>query len=276
MAGLDRLVAEQAVQVDAAQLRTAVDDYAHAVTPDSLTARQKRAWRTRRLNATRTGDDGGTLEARLDKIGMETVLTALAPLAAPGNEDDDRTPEQRRADALVELARRMSDGGGLPETGGQRPHVTVVVDLPTLLGQQGAPAAQLDHLGAVTGKTARRLACDAAVNRVITNARSQILEVSRATRTLTSVQRRALAVRDSGCVSCRAPVAWCQGHHCAHWADGGSTDLDNLVLLCTQCHHHVHERGWYMTRFCEPKMGPFASRVCAVVLDRYLLREARQ
>ncbi|MGH8887654.1 MAG: DUF222 domain-containing protein [Egibacteraceae bacterium] len=104
MAGLDRLVAEQAAQVDAGQLRCAVDGYAHAVAPDSLAARQQRAWATRRLHATRTPDDGAVLEARLDKAGAETVLTALAPLAPPRGEHDDRTPEQRRADALVELA----------------------------------------------------------------------------------------------------------------------------------------------------------------------------
>jgi hypothetical protein len=67
---------------------------------------------------TRTPDDGGRFEAKLDKVGAKTVLAALAPLAAPHHADDDRTPEQRRADALVELARRSLDAGDLPETGG--------------------------------------------------------------------------------------------------------------------------------------------------------------
>ena len=240
LAGLDQLVADTGAATDAAGLRAAVDDYSHRVAADSLAARQERAWRTRRLNATRTADDGGALDARLDKIGLETVLTALAPLAAPRGEDDDRTPEQRRADALVELARRSLDGGGLPETGGVRPHVTVVVDLPALLGEPGAPAAQLDRLGAISGDAARRLACDAGICRVITNGRSQILDAGRSTRTVTPAQRRALAVRDGGCVKCRAPVAWCEAHRPrqppppAHpkGIDLGPTDLDNLCLLC--------------------------------------------
>jgi hypothetical protein len=100
-------------------------------------------------------------EASLDKAGCETVLTALAPLSVPTGEGDERTAEQRRADALVELARRALDRGDLPESGGVRPHVTVVIDLPTLLLAQGADAAQLDRLGAISGETARRLACDA-------------------------------------------------------------------------------------------------------------------
>jgi len=159
-----------------------VDDYAHSVTPGSLAARQERARRTRRLNGSRTADGAISLEGRLDPIDGETVLTALAPLAAPRGEDDDRTPEQRRADALVELARRSLDQGALPKVGGVRPHVTVVVDLPTLLGQPGAPAAQLDRLGAISGDAARRLACDAGICRVITNGRSQILDAGRSDR----------------------------------------------------------------------------------------------
>jgi Domain of unknown function (DUF222)/HNH endonuclease len=244
--GLDRLVATRGAGTDAAQLRSVVDDYAHAVAPESLAARQERAWRSRRLNLTRTPDDGARLDAKLDKVGAETVLAALAPLAAPQGERDDRTPEQRRADALVELARRSLDAGGLPEVGGVRPHVTVVVDLPTLLGAQGAAPAQLDRFGAVCGQTARRLACDAGVSRVLTNGPSQIVDVGRATRTVSPAQRRALAVRDQGCVGCHAPLAWCEAHHLIHWVNNGPTNLDNLVLLCTRCHHNVHERKWQL------------------------------
>ncbi|MGC5249099.1 HNH endonuclease, partial [Gordonia sp. DT219] len=29
-----------------------------------------------------------------------------------------------------------------------------------------------------------------------------------------------------------------------HWIDGGATDLDNGCLLCTSCHHDVHDSGW--------------------------------
>jgi hypothetical protein len=123
-----------------------------------------------------------------------------------------------------------------------------VVDLPTLLLQHGADAAQLDRLGAISGETARRLACDAAVSRVITNGPSQILDAGRTARTVTPAQRRALAVRDRGCVGCRAPVAWCEAHHVVHWLDLGPTDLSNLVLLCIRCHHNVHERRWRLAR----------------------------
>jgi hypothetical protein len=83
LVGLDALVTEAAGETDTAGLRSVVDHYAHVVAPDSLAKREERAWRTRRLNTTPTPDDGTVLEAKLDKVGAEIVLTALAPLAAP-------------------------------------------------------------------------------------------------------------------------------------------------------------------------------------------------
>jgi hypothetical protein len=78
----------------------------------------------------------------------------------------------------------------------------------------------------------------------------QPLEVGRATRVVQPAQRAALAVRDAGCVfpGCERPLAWCDGHHLWHWADGGPTDLSNLALLCRAHHRAVHEGGWQLTR----------------------------
>lgn len=57
--------------------------------------------------------------------------------------------------------------------------------------------------------------------------------------------RRALRVRDKGC---RFPgctnTRFIDGHHIKHWADGGETSLDNLVMLCRHHHHLVHEGGF--------------------------------
>ena len=42
----------------------------------------------------------------------------------------------------------------------------------------------------------------------------------------------------------RRQAAWCQAHHIVHWADGGPTSVDNMVLLCSKCHHKVHDNDW--------------------------------
>ncbi|MGH8933888.1 MAG: DUF222 domain-containing protein, partial [Egibacteraceae bacterium] len=141
---------------------------------------------------------------------------------------------------LVELARRGLDRGDLPDVGGAKPHVTVVVRLESLRGEDGAAPATLDRLGALSGEAARRMCCDAGISRVVTAGASQVLDAGRETRVVSPAQRRALAVRDRGCVGCRAPVAWCEAHHVIHWIDHGPTNLDNLVLLCGACHRDVH------------------------------------
>ncbi|MPZ89795.1 MAG: DUF222 domain-containing protein [Nitriliruptorales bacterium] len=270
-AGLDQLVVQTGSDVDAARLRTAVDAYAHRTAPESLAERERRAWESRRLSVSRTAEGGVALDGRLDVLGGETVVTALAALSAPRGADDDRSAEQRHADALVTLSRQALDQGELPIVGAVRPHVTVVVPLETVqtartgtgaateTGTAQDPVAQpgvgggpamLDRLGAISGEAARMLACDAGIVRVITAGASQPLDAGRETRVVSPAQRRALAVRDRGCIGCAAPVGWCEAHHVTHWFDWGDTDLDNLVLVCGGCHRDIHDRGW------KPVRGP--------------------
>ena len=55
--------------------------------------------------------------------------------------------------------------------------------------------------------------------------------------------RKLLAVRDLGCTArrCSVPPAFCDAHHLVRSADGGSTTVENLVLLCRFHHRQVHE-----------------------------------
>ena len=78
--------------------------------------------------------------------------------------------------------------------------------------------------------------------RVVTNGRSEILDLGRKTRVVTTAQRRALVLRDGGCAfpGCDRPPEWCDAHHIIHWLDRGPTDLDNLVLLCRRHHRLIH------------------------------------
>jgi Domain of unknown function (DUF222)/HNH endonuclease len=98
--------------------------------------------------------------------------------------------------------------------------------------------------GAVLGPdAARRLACDASLTRVVLGPESQPLDVGRRTRLIPPAVRTALVVRDRGCThpGCDRGPQWTDAHHIQHWADGGSTSLENLVLLCREHHRSVHE-----------------------------------
>ena len=116
-----------------------------------------------------------------------------------------------------------------------------------------APAVRgqtvLDEAGGihVSAETARRLACDAATVGMRHGPAGEILDVGRRTRTISPALRRALQARDRRCrfPGCRHRRV--DAHHIEHWADGGRTALDNLVLLCRRHHRAVHEEGFRVT-----------------------------
>jgi hypothetical protein len=107
-------------------------------------------------------------------------------------------------------------------------------------------AATLDTGERITTATARRLACDAQLLPVVLGGSGQVLDTGRARRLATGPLRRAVIARDRGCAfpDCDRPPRWCDCHHLISWADGGRTDLDNLVLLCRRHHRLAHRRDW--------------------------------
>ena len=183
------------------------------------------------------------VDGDLDPETGESLLTALrAVLDAESRSGaaDDRTPAQRRADALGEICRQWLDLAERPAVAGERPHVTVTVDADTLASRRGA--GELDHAGPVDVDAVRALACDASVMRVVMSGRAEPLDVGRRTPVVPPSMRRAVIVRDRRCrfPGCDRPHTWCDAHHVVHWADGGPTALANLLLLCRRHHRMVH------------------------------------
>src|SRR5438105_6397175 len=142
------------------------------------------------------------LDGDLDPETGETILTALrAVLDAESrsrDEDDDRTPAQRRADALGEICRQWLDLADRPTVGGEKPHVTVTVDVDTMRDGVGR-SSELDHVGPVGPETSRRLSCDASITRVVMAAPSEPLDVGRRTPVVPPAMRRAVIMRDRHC-----------------------------------------------------------------------------
>jgi hypothetical protein len=233
------------------------------VDPDRL------SFERRRLHVSRSLDRMVRVDGDLDPETGECLLTALravmdAEARSPGTDEDPRTPAQRRADALGEVCRRWLDRPDRPMVAGERPHVTLTVGVETLrsgarssnergaTGGEATPPAgrapELDHAGAVGHLAARRIACDADLMRVVLAGASQPLDVGRRTKIVSPALRRAVIVRDVGCrfPGCGRPHAWCDAHHVRHWADGGPTSLENLILLCRRHHRLVHQGGFTM------------------------------
>ena len=104
---------------------------------------------------------------------------------------------------------------------------------------RGVPrGALLDAGTSISPGDLRRLACDADILPMILGGDSEILDVGRSQRLVTSSIRVALTLRDKGCVfpGCHTPATACHAHHLLPWWAGGSTSLENLALVCA--HHH--------------------------------------
>ena len=210
------------------------------------------------------------VDGDLDPETGETLLTALSAVLDAGSRsrghDDIRTPAQRRADALGEICRQWLDRTDRPSVAGERPHVTVTVASDALRGDAGV-TSELDHAGPIDPETARRIACDASVMRVVMSGRSQPLDVGRRTPVIPPAMRRAVIVRDRCCrfPGCDRPQTWCDAHHVVHWADGGPTALPNLLLLCRRHHRLVHGPGGFRLELLDGR--PVFRRLDGSVLD---------
>ena len=189
-----------------------------------------------------------TYQLILDPAGAAALEAAIGPLSAPvpgpDGERDSRSPQTRRGQALVEVCRRATSAGDRPPSG-----VKTTLMLTMSYDDLAARVAAATVVGSAQGgsliapETVRRLACDAAIIPAVLGGRGEILDQGRSARLATSGQLAALWLRDAGCTfpGCTTPAHWCDAHHLVHWADGGTSDLDNLALLCGR-HHSVAHR----------------------------------
>jgi len=239
------ILVEAAKEVDPRRLRRATIMLRHCLEPDEVLRDAKEQHERRFLHVSQTFDGMFRVDGQLDAEGGATLQTAINSVMGPPAADDQRTPAQRRADAWVDMARRQLDAGQLPQVGGQKPHLMVTVDVTTLTRQPGSPAAELEWAQEIPAETARRLACDCTITPVFRGAESHQVHAGRTSRVIPPSMRRALIARDKHCrfPGCDRPVAWTQGHHLKHWADGGPTLIFNLALLCGRHHHLTHEGG---------------------------------
>jgi hypothetical protein len=247
---------ERALESSVSRFRHLCHHACHAGDPAAYAEEQALFVAERSLSLTPCEDGGYVLGGKLDAVGGATLRTALEPLAKPSGRDDDRDRARRLADALVELAEHALDSGRIPSTASQRAHLQVTTSFETLLGSLGAPAAELEFSLPISARTVARLACDCNLTRVLLDADSAVIDVGRSKRVVSGSTRRALNLRDrhSAWPGCCRPANWTAAHHLKYWTRGGSTDLDNLVLLCHRHHWMVHEGGWQLVKDDEGRL----------------------
>jgi hypothetical protein len=220
--------------------------YRHAADRKGYEAEQNELVEKRKLTISTCEDGAVLVNGVLDPVGGAALITAIEPLARKSGAHDDRSLERRRADALVELA----------SGGGSQAQIQVTSSIETLLGLVGAPGAEMEFSLPVSSTTMERLACDSGIARVLLDSESTVIDVGRSKRVVSEPARRALTARDGHCrwPGCDRPASWSAAHHVVHWIHGGTTDLDNLILLCHRHHRMVHEGGWQIVRGDDGRM----------------------
>lgn len=274
---MEEMLVEHAQGLTSDALRKLLLEAEARLDPDGAAPREGTAHAARRLTFRRDRDGGVSFSGWLDAESAAPVLTAIDSSVTgilrrreQGADEamrDDRSVVQMQADVLVDLARHGLGCEQVPT----RPTSTVVVrmaldDLLAATGvrplRQGAAEghvpgepdgvagcavgfATIDGVEQpVTAGMVRRMAADADIIPMVLGTGSECLDVGYRYRSFTPAQRVALAERDGGCAFCGAPPGHTVAHHIRWWSQGGRTDLDNGILLCTRCHHRIHDDGW--------------------------------
>ncbi len=126
----------------------------------------------------------------------------------------------------------------------ERYQVVLHVEAATLESEGEPGRSELEDGTRLSAETSRRLSCDASVVRLTEAPDGSVLDVGRKTRTIPPALRRALESRDRGCRFPGCGLRFTDAHHIRHWADGGETKLDNVILMCRFHHRLVHEEGY--------------------------------
>jgi hypothetical protein len=256
------------------QLRADVRVAELALDAEAAAARHAEARRDRCVRMVPAPDAMAWIHALLPAADAVTVMTALDGAAAcePG---DQRTADQRRADALTAMARRVLDSGlgpdgmPLPVRQHRRPHLLVTVaGVSAGVGPAGAAdgsagggagsgtAAHLAGYGPVPLTAVAHLLGGASrAPLLVDDAGVPVVEVAGTDRYRPSADlARAVIDRDRTCrfPGCRVPADRCDIDHVepfdpdrpARW----QTVERNLQALCRHHHRLKTHGGWYVSR----------------------------
>jgi hypothetical protein len=215
--------------------------------PDGSLASEAEQHRHRGFTLHAEADGSYTARGRLTATCGALLLASLSPRSAPqptgDTGPDPRNHAQRLHDALEELAGVVVRRNELSESSAPA-QVIITMTADQLTTRQGL--AQTSFGKQLSVDQALKLADEAALTLLMADASGAVLSLGRTKRIATRAQTLALIARDQGCTfpGCDKPPEWCQRHHIVAWADGGTTDLDNLTLVCGYHHREFDRAGW--------------------------------
>ncbi len=202
--------------------------------PDSPDSDYDRGRAKRGLSLSQLPAGTWGLDGHLDRITGQQLAEALRLFDRRTGPEDTRSATQRRADAFADLiSAALASTAPLGVSS-----VSILVDADALT------SGRLDDDTLLGARLTELITCDPLLS-IIHGHKTPDggfipLRLDRLVRCATPAQRQALAARDRGCIRCGKPPRYCQAHHIIGWACGGSSDLENLCLLCARCHHDLH------------------------------------
>ncbi|GAA1728909.1 HNH endonuclease [Aeromicrobium alkaliterrae] len=197
--------------------------------------------------------DGWHVNGFLNTLTGAKLKAVLESLSVPMKAGDDRTAADRRVEGLDRLLSSVLENG-LPTDKGIRPQLSVIVDVETLheamtatpgTAQPVGEPAELAGFGPIGPQLLSYLACTGETTPILTSSddldQAQILNLGDTIRLATPAQRKAVIARQRGqCANPGCTHTHLEIHHSTWWSNGGTTDLDGLIGLCTRCHPLVH------------------------------------
>src|SRR5438552_8896741 len=213
--------------------------YRHSVRPQEVASEQADLAENRALSMSTAEDGCLILQGVFDPVGGAALRTALEPLAKPmgslitaNGRSGWRTPWsswRRRAARSPSRCRSPARSKRCLAFSVRRAPRPNSLFLSPPRRWSGGPATP-----ASPGSSCR------------TRSRS----TSAAPSGRSGVQGAALIARDKHCQwpGCERPSSWCDGHHLVYWINGGSDELDNMVLLCQRHHWMVHKGNWQIIK----------------------------
>ena len=269
-----QVLLEEAKALDATELRKVARRLLSLVDPEGEDRRaeaeldrlERAAHLGRHLTITDDQCGGAWIKGRCATEDAALIKATLIPLAAPqpaagpvcdpatcdlpGCSHTGRDPRDhgaRMLDALVEGCHRLQSADLLPTSHGAVPRLTLTMSLSELQALSGFATTETGEQ--LSPSAIRRLCCDAEVIPVVLGSKSEVLDVGRLQRLVTAAIWKALVARDQHCrfPNCSRPPLMCHAHHLTHWADGGSTSLTNMILLCGHHHRLIHAEPWQIS-----------------------------
>ncbi|MCU1481457.1 MAG: endonuclease [Subtercola sp.] len=271
---------ECAVPATADELRIQAAVWRSVIDPDGVEPDEERAMRHRSLTLGRATSSGVRLtgellpeaaarlqrifDAYLSPVTKPVAFPTGVPTSVPGGEVDcdgdgveggaaehdaapidGRSRTQQQHDVLLSILDSASRSAETPSIGGAP--ATVVVSVRECDLADGSGVGWVDGSDVpLSVRTVRQLVCAGGVQRVMLSDEGRIVRLGVEQRCFDGRQRRAITLRDRGCVipGCQVPASWCEIHHVDEYAAGGPTHTDNGVLLCWFHHRTIDHSGW--------------------------------